>query len=247
VAGLFAVFAFHRFRLKQMRNELNARFEERLAERTRVAQILHDTLLQGVISASMQLNVAVEQLPEDSPALQPLRRVLQSMGQVVEEGGTTLRSLSSRREGIHEMEQFFRRIPEELNVEGDVDIRVMVEGPVAPLKSGIHAGLQNLGREALLEAIRHRRARNVEVELRYTASEVRLLVRDDGEAHSGSNGGSMLSGMRSRAEGIGARVKLRRRRSGENEIEVRLASHVACEKHLSGRASGGLREFFRPR
>ncbi len=100
LAVLFAVFVFHRFRLKQMRNELNARFEERLAERTRVAQILHDTFLQDVISASMQLSVAVDQLPADSPALPPLTRVLESLKQVIEEGGTTLRALRSPREGV---------------------------------------------------------------------------------------------------------------------------------------------------
>lgn len=245
LAVLFAVFAFHLFRLRQMRSELNARFEERLAERTRVAQILHDTLLQGVISASMQLSVAVDQLPADSPALPPLRHVLQSMGRVVEEGGTTLRGMSSSREGTLELEQFFSRIPEELNVQGDADVRVTLEGPVLPLKSSIHAGLQNLGREALVEAFRRRGARNAEVELRYTASEVRLLVRDDGLTHSGSNGGSTLSGMRARAEGMGARLKWRRRRSGENEMEVRLPMPVACESHPSGRASKSVRRLFR--
>jgi signal transduction histidine kinase len=240
-AGLFAVFAFHRFRLKQMRNELNARFEERLAERTRVAQILHDTLLQGVISASMQLNVAVDQLPADSPALQPLRRVLQSMGQVVEEGGTTLRGLSSRRQEIHELEELFSRIPEELDVEGNVNIGVTADGPVLPLKWSVHAGLQKFGREAVVEAFRQRRARNVEVELRYTASEVRLLVRDDGLAQSGGNDCATLSELRAQGEGMGARLKFRRRRSAENEIELRLPSHVAFESHPSDRASTWLR------
>ncbi len=47
--------------------QLNVRFEERLAERTRIAQELHDTLLQGFLSASMQLHVAVDRLPADSP------------------------------------------------------------------------------------------------------------------------------------------------------------------------------------
>jgi signal transduction histidine kinase len=37
-------------------------FQERLAERTRIAQDLHDTLLQGVLSASMQLYVVADQL-----------------------------------------------------------------------------------------------------------------------------------------------------------------------------------------
>src|SRR6202040_4273673 len=37
--------------------------EERLAERTRIAQDLHDTLLQGFFAVSMQLHAAVESLP----------------------------------------------------------------------------------------------------------------------------------------------------------------------------------------
>src|ERR1700690_821308 len=61
-AGLTLV--LYRVWVFEMTRKLNLRFEERLAERTRVAQELHDTLLQGVLSASMQLHVAVDQLPE---------------------------------------------------------------------------------------------------------------------------------------------------------------------------------------
>ncbi|HET8647824.1 MAG TPA: two-component regulator propeller domain-containing protein, partial [Vicinamibacteria bacterium] len=50
----------YRWRLGQATRRLNAAFDERLAERTRIAQELHDTLLQGFISASMQLHVAAE-------------------------------------------------------------------------------------------------------------------------------------------------------------------------------------------
>jgi Histidine kinase len=65
---LVALLALYRWRLHEISRQLNLRFEERLAERTRIAQDLHDTLLQGVVSASMQLHVANEQLPADSPA-----------------------------------------------------------------------------------------------------------------------------------------------------------------------------------
>src|SRR5262249_45722409 len=64
-----------RLRVRQVARQLNARFEERLAERTRIAQELHDTLLQGFVSASMQLHVAAERLPEDTPARASLGRV----------------------------------------------------------------------------------------------------------------------------------------------------------------------------
>ncbi len=60
LACIFMLAAFYRFRLHRLTRQLNVRFEERLAERTRIAQELHDTLLQGFLSASMQLHVAAD-------------------------------------------------------------------------------------------------------------------------------------------------------------------------------------------
>src|SRR5262249_48931193 len=86
LACMSALLAFYNYRLRQVTRQLHIRYEERLAERMRIAQELHDTLLQGVISASMQLHIAVERVPEDLPAKPSLSHVLQVMGQVLEEG-----------------------------------------------------------------------------------------------------------------------------------------------------------------
>jgi hypothetical protein len=72
LACALAILALYRLRLRGLTRQLNVRFEERLAERTRIAQELHDTLLQGFLSASMQLHVAVDRLPADSAAKSPL-------------------------------------------------------------------------------------------------------------------------------------------------------------------------------
>ena len=72
---------------------MNARFDERLAERTRIAQELHDTLLQGFLSASMQVHVAMDLLPDDSKIKPILTRALQLMGQVIDEGRNAVRGL----------------------------------------------------------------------------------------------------------------------------------------------------------
>ncbi len=84
------IVALYRLRVYQLTRQLNIRFQERLAERTRIAQELHDTLLQGFVSASMQLDVAEDQLPDNSPAKPALRRVLQLMSRVTEEGRNAL-------------------------------------------------------------------------------------------------------------------------------------------------------------
>src|SRR5207245_2104908 len=54
LACALVLLGLYRMRLHHLTHQLNVRFEERLAERTRIAQELHDTLLQGFLSASMQ-------------------------------------------------------------------------------------------------------------------------------------------------------------------------------------------------
>src|SRR6185295_3834510 len=85
VLGLMML-ALYRIRLLQLTKQLNVRFSERLAERTRIAQELHDTLLQGVLSASMQLHSAVDDLPADATNRAELERVLALMNRVSDEG-----------------------------------------------------------------------------------------------------------------------------------------------------------------
>ncbi len=47
VSGIALAALLYRLRVRQIAAGINARFEERMAERTRIAQELHDTLLQG--------------------------------------------------------------------------------------------------------------------------------------------------------------------------------------------------------
>ena len=46
VAGLSMLWALHRIRLRRLAHEFDGRLQERVAERTRIARELHDTLLQ---------------------------------------------------------------------------------------------------------------------------------------------------------------------------------------------------------
>jgi signal transduction histidine kinase len=227
-----AVFGFYRLRLHQMTKRMKFRFEERLAERMRVAQELHDTLLQGVISASMQLDVAVDHLPADSPVQPALRHILQIMGQVIEEGRTTLRGLRSSTEGAHNLELSFLRLPEELGVDRKTAYRVLVEGTPAPLQAIIHDEVYSIGREALVNAFRHSGASNIEVELDYTANWLKVLVRDNGcgikpeVVRTGRDGHWGLSGMRERAERIGAKFKIMSGSDAGTEVELSVPGHI---------------------
>jgi signal transduction histidine kinase len=165
------------------------------------------------------------------------------MGQVVEEGRNTVRGLRSSIASTHDLERSFSKVPQELNIEGEIDFRVIVEGPVLPLQSAIRGDVYSIGREALVNAFRHSRAGNIEVELEYAATQLRVLVRDNGcgidpqVLHTGRDGHWGLSGMRERAERIGARLKVSSSAAGGTEVDLRVPSHIAFESHGSNRAS----------
>ena len=157
LSGLLAfgltILALYRLRLHQLTHQLNVRFEERLAERTRIAQELHDTLLQGFLSASMQLHVAADGLPADSPTKRPLSHILQLMGKVIEEGRSAVRGLRSSPEGSLDLEHAFSRIQEELAIQDEISFRVVVDGRAKPLHPILRDEVYRIGREAVGQCV----------------------------------------------------------------------------------------------
>ena len=250
-AGL-ATLAVYRVRMHQMTQLLNVRFEERLAERTRIAQELHDTFLQGLLSVSMQLHVAMDQLPDNSPASATMNHVLEVMGPVIEEGRNTIRGLRSSIENADDLASSLSRIPQEVGKPG-VDFRVVVEGAPLPLRPAVRDEVYCIRREALTNAFRHSSAGRVALHLEYAPNQFRILVHDDGCGidpqilQSGRDGHSGLSGMRQRAEKIGARVKVLSRAGGGTEVEFRLPSDIAFESHPSSLVWKWLTGLRRPR
>jgi ligand-binding sensor domain-containing protein/signal transduction histidine kinase len=254
LSGLLAIgllgFAFYRMRLLQLTRQLNVRFEERLIERTRIAQELHDTLLQGFLSASMQLDVAVDQLPESSPLRPRLVRILDLMRQVTEEGRNALRGLRLSSNNSENIEVALSNINQELNSDGQTVFRVIVEGSSRALHPIVRDEVYRIGREAVANAFRHARAKNIAVEVGYLQSQLRLLISDDGcginpeVLEFGREGHWGLSGMRERAERINARLKVRSRVGSGTEVELSIPSAVAFQDQ-PGRSSKWLSRLFR--
>jgi signal transduction histidine kinase/ligand-binding sensor domain-containing protein len=243
LACVLAILLFVRLRMRALAAQMNMRFEERLAERTRIAQELHDTLLQGFMSASMQLHVADDRLPPDSPAKPLLGRVLQLMSRVIDEGRNTVRGLRSSDVVRPNLEEEFSRIQKDLAISTQSEFRVIVEGAPRQLRPIIHDEIYFIGREALANAFRHSGAAEVVVEIEYTTSHLRILVRDNGcgmdpqVLDSGREGHWGLSGMRERAERIGGKLRVLSMASAGTEINLSVPSRLAFEPEFSTRQS----------
>jgi len=231
VAVALMIFAVYRLRMGEFQRSASLRFEERLSERTRIAQELHDTLLQGFLSASMQLHVIVDQLPEDSPTRPPLTRVLNLIGRVIEEGRNAVRGL--RTSNANDLGEALSRIRSEFPNREEVAFRVLVEGTPRPLHPIIRDEVYRIGQEALMNAFRHSKADAIEAELEYAAGGLRLVVRDTGigldpkepERKSESHWG--LTGMRERAQKIGASFKILSRVGTGTEVDLWVPGQIA--------------------
>jgi signal transduction histidine kinase/ligand-binding sensor domain-containing protein len=242
-ACALVIVALYRLRMYQLTRQLNVRFQERLAERTRIAQELHDTLLQGFVSASMQLDVAEDQLADDSPTKPVLRRVLQLMGRVTEEGRNALRGLRTAETDSRDLELAFSRMRQELAIDEKIGYRVIAHNASRPLRPVIRDEVYRIGREALVNAFLHAQANTVEVEVEYASKYLRVMVRDDGcgidpqVLNAGRQGHWGLPGMRERSEGIGASLKLRSRIGAGTEVELTVPSAIAFEGQTHGPVS----------
>jgi signal transduction histidine kinase len=234
------------FRLPPTFGEMRARLEERVAERTRIAQDLHDTVLQGILSAAMQLDVAVEQLPANSPSKLRFSHVLELMRRVMEEGRNAIRGLRSSNSGSDsdsdDLGQAFSRIPQDLGIEvpeGQPDFRVIVLGSVRKLRPLIRDEIYYIGRELLVNAFRHSRASRIEVELEYAPRRFRVVVRDDGcgidpqVLRAGREGHWGLPGMRERAERVGARLRVWSRAGAGTEVALSVPNSIAFKPRMA--------------
>jgi len=232
-ASALTIALAYQFHLRQLANRLNIRFEERLAERTRIAQELHDTLLQGFLSASLQLQVAVDHLPEDSSSRPSLNRVLQLMRQVIQEGRNALRGLRSSSQTVDDLEQAFSGIDREYSINEKVRFRVIAEGRSRALHPLIRDEVYSIGREAVVNAFRHAHAKTIEVAVVYDVNGLRVVVRDDGCGIDpqvlaiGREGHWGLSGMRERAERITAKLRVLSRQGSGTEVHLSVPGNIA--------------------
>jgi PAS domain S-box-containing protein len=207
----------------------------RLEERTRLAQELHDTLLQTFVSASMQLAVAMDGVAQDLPVKPCLDRILQLMNQGVEEGRTTIQGLRSSDPGTLDLVLALTGVQREFAGQPDIDFRVSVNGPQRPLAPLVRQEIYRIGREALVNAFRHSSAKRVEFELEYADNDLRMRIRDNGcgidpqVLQAGREGHWGLAGMRERAARIGGQLRISSNVAFGTEVRLSIPGGIAFQ------------------
>ena len=111
--------------------------------------------------------------------------------------------------------------------------RLVVEGPGRNLHPILRDEIYRIAREALRNAFLHAHARQIEAEITYADSGLRLRVRDDGDGipatilEAGRSGHYGLPGMRERAAQIGAKLNIWSGSGAGTEIDLSIPGSIA--------------------
>lgn len=215
---------------EEARKLAEVEFSAMLAERNRLARELHDTVAQELNAVSMQMELA-----KNAAKSGTLTEVLPH---VVTAHGIVRGCLTAVRESIWDMRSHaleksdllgaLRAVAEQMSAGQTCAIRAQANGKQRRLAPMIENHLLRIGQEAVSNALKHAKARVIELEISFEASRVRLVIRDDGRgfAHTaqGSAGHFGLQGMKERVEQMNGELCIRHAEGGGTCVEVAVKS-----------------------
>ena len=213
IGVLLTAAALYRLRVRQIAGTMKARFDERLAERTRVARDIHDTLLQTVHGSKLVADHALKNTSDHGQVVRALEQLAEWMDQANQEVRAALNSLRTSTSEANDLADPLRRALDECRVHANMDVSLSVAGAGRDLHPVVRDEVYRIGYEAIRNACRHSAGRAVDVMLEY-ARDLTLRIRDDGVGidpavvEQGKDGHFGLRGMRERAARIGGRFAI---------------------------------------
>jgi signal transduction histidine kinase len=241
--------AIYRLRVHEVTRLLNARFEERLSERTRIARELHDTLLQSFQGLLLRFQAASNVLPtHPEQAKQRLDSAIDQAAQAIAEGRDAVQGLRSSMVVTDDLATALSALGEELAggkaSQNSPVFDVEVEGSPQELQPILRDEVYRIAGEALRNAFSHAQARRIELEIRYAESQLRLRIRDDGKGMDsrvldgeGKAGHWGLRGIRERTKLVGGNLEVWSKPDSGTEIELSIPASTAYARSTSRRRS----------
>ncbi len=212
--------------------------DARVAERTRIARELHDTLLQGFHGLLLGFQTVFQLLPErPMEAKAKLGSAIEQAAKAITESRDAVQGLRDSIVEGNDLAPAISTLGEELATHSNNNrpaFRVAVEGESRDLHPILRDEIYRIAAEALRNAFQHAQARRVEVEIRYEDEQFLMRVRDDGKgidaavlSGQGSKGHFGLPGMRERAALMGAKLTMWSEVDAGTEVELRLPASTA--------------------
>jgi signal transduction histidine kinase len=236
----------YRLRLHQAERELHALLEGRVAERTRIARELHDTLLQSFQGTLLKLHAVTYMVGDRPEAHKALEGTIEQARQAITEGRDAVQGMRSSMVVSNDLARAITVLGGELtSYQGEnhcPEFHVQVEGTSRDLAPILRDDVYRITSEAVRNAFRHAAATRIEVEIRYDARELRLRIRDNGKGidpkvleDGGRVGHYGLPSMKERAKLMGGNLTVWSELGSGAETELTLPAAVAYAKSPTAR------------
>jgi signal transduction histidine kinase len=224
----------YRLRVQQAVDRIEAGFQERMDERARIAQELHDTVVQAIAGSTMLVESAAEKVPDSLPIVKgTLLRAADRLDFALAESRAALKGLRDTTKSETDLAKQFSAVAANAT-DQKIKFTLAIVGEKRDLRPTIRYEVFRIGSEAIANAFKHSEGTSIRVELGYVNG-LRLSVQDNGKgipedvlAH-GKNGHFGLQGTRERADRIGAKLAVRTRMGEGTEVEIAIPEGIAFE------------------
>ncbi len=218
------------------REEAEVRFKAVLAERTRLAQELHDTVEQTLTGIAFQMDAAAklrQRQPDSSASHFDVARTLITKSQ--EEMRQSVWDLRSRALEQFDLANALAESARQSACGADMKVHMSASGEPRHLPEVAEENLLRIGQEACANAVKHSGASDIHIELEFRARDVVLQVRDNGcgfnpetapgprQSHFG------LLGFAERAKRLGGQLMLRTAPGAGTIVRVEVPLEAAAE------------------
>jgi signal transduction histidine kinase len=205
-----------------------------MAERERIAYEIHDTVIQDMTGATLQLELLgfhIADQPDKATQLQ--ESLAKRMRETVARSRNMVRNLHSTAVMQYSLVEMLRHAEAEFRLAELPAFELTSVGEARSVNPLVRDEVYRICREALANAFRHSNASKVQVEVRFLPKALEVEIRDNGDGMDdetlvhGRPGHFGLPGMKAHAYRIGANVTIESSRDVGTKIVLRVATRVS--------------------
>ncbi len=190
------------------------RFRAITQERVRLAHELHDTFAQSFAGLGFQLQGIRKGLRASSPKLDIVNQQLDVACDIVrsthEEASLSIILLREDSPHVSDLFKALEACASQIVFGGNVSISIDSTGQQGTLPMRVTDALFHIGREAIVNAVKHSQPSWIKIGIDYGANRVTLVVEDDGMGFDKNNEsrGLGLRGMERRCTAVGGQLEI---------------------------------------
>ncbi|SEJ81474.1 Two component regulator propeller [Sphingobium sp. AP50] len=224
----------YNLRLRYVANRIRARMQVQLSERERIAQDLHDTLLQSIQGLIIRFHSLSMKPNLDADTRHVIDETLDEAEATLVESREQVAGLKSAR--VISLHRQIEEAAARLKLADHTKLCVATQGDERLLEPIVSQEAAMIAREALNNAAQHARASDIRADITYHADHLSVCICDNGtgiDAHvlqNGRDGHFGLKGMADRAKRIGGRLEIQSEHGKGTSIRLEVPARFAFRR-----------------